>query len=179
MRHLPATGYEEQPWANGGGVTREIARASSGDDPRVPFDWRLSLAQVTRTGPFSSFPGVDRTLTVLEGTGLVLAVAGQEARAVLPQQPCAFPGDVATDAALIEGSVSDLNVMTRRAAFRHRVDIARGPRAIEGPGAIFALEPTSVAGISLSRLDSLILDPGDSVITGDAPCLVIRFEAVT
>ena len=38
-------------------------RASSLDD----FDWRLSLAQVDRDGPFSRFDNVDRTLVLLSG----------------------------------------------------------------------------------------------------------------
>ncbi|MBM7325185.1 HutD family protein, partial [Agrobacterium sp. S2] len=48
------------PWKNGGGVTTEIivhpAKASMAD-----FDWRISMANVAQDGPFSIFPGVDRT----------------------------------------------------------------------------------------------------------------------
>ena len=49
------------PWKNGGGETAEIAVSPPGaalDD----FDWRLSMARVETDGPFSAFPGIDRTL---------------------------------------------------------------------------------------------------------------------
>ena len=44
--------YHAAPWRNGGGVTFEIAREPQGEGA---FEWRLSLAQVDRTGPFSDF----------------------------------------------------------------------------------------------------------------------------
>src|SRR5665811_1616202 len=57
------------PWRNGGGVTREVVASgasvasggSGGSDPR-DFDWRISIADVSRPGPFSAFPGVDRVI---------------------------------------------------------------------------------------------------------------------
>ena len=49
-----------QPWANGGGTTRELATADDGA-------WRISLADIDRDGPFSSFPGRHRLLTVVDG----------------------------------------------------------------------------------------------------------------
>ena len=39
-----------QPWANGGGTTRELLVAEDGA-------WRVSLAEIEQDGPFSSFPG--------------------------------------------------------------------------------------------------------------------------
>src|SRR5665647_2813187 len=53
------------PWRNGGGVTREVV-ASGGSDPQ-DFDWRISIADVSQSGPFSAFPGVDRVITLVEG----------------------------------------------------------------------------------------------------------------
>ena len=63
-------------WKNGGGVTREIVASPEGA-PLDAFDWRVSLADVSADGPFSSFPGVDRTLTVVEGAGMDLMVGGE------------------------------------------------------------------------------------------------------
>ncbi|TIN81446.1 MAG: HutD family protein, partial [Mesorhizobium sp.] len=71
MRILRAAEYRSMPWKNGGGVTTEIAVSPSGaglDD----FDWRVSMARVELSGPFSQFAGIDRTLAVLEGEGIVL-----------------------------------------------------------------------------------------------------------
>ena len=55
----------------GGGSTTEIAVAPPGagfDD----FDWRVSLATITQDGPFSAFPGIDRTLALVDGDGCLL-----------------------------------------------------------------------------------------------------------
>ena len=52
----------ERPWRNGGGVTRELASSPEGVDD---FDWRVSIAEVTASGDFSRFPGVDRTIVRL------------------------------------------------------------------------------------------------------------------
>lgn len=184
MRHLPAAGYLEQPWANGGGITREIARADApaadvdDDGAGVGFDWRLSMASVTSSGPFSAFPGIDRTLTVLTGAGLVLAIGTDEAEVLLPGRPFAFPGDVPTHAALVDGPISDLNVMTRRDTFSHSVTPVEGPQTLQGPGAVFALEAMTVDGILLGPFDTLLLDPADAVTTGPGRCLLIRFEVL-
>ena len=49
-------------WKNGGGVTRELLAWPPGDDWQV----RISVAEITADGPFSSFPGVARWFSVLE-----------------------------------------------------------------------------------------------------------------
>ena len=121
MRHLPAAGYRAMPWKNGGGITREAAVFPETGD----FLWRLSLATVAADGPFSAFPGVDRTLTVLEGPGIELAVAGMAPARLGPRAPFAFPGDVAASARLLGGAVTDFNVMTRRDRLAHRVEARR------------------------------------------------------
>ena len=72
MKLLRARNHRRMPWKNGGGVTTEIAvfPANAGLED---FEWRLSMATVASDGPFSLFAGIDRTLAVLEGEGLVLA----------------------------------------------------------------------------------------------------------
>ncbi len=64
--HLAAAARRAVPWKNGGGVTEEIAVYPS-DAGFDDFAWRISMARVGQGGPFSRFPGVDRTLAVLEG----------------------------------------------------------------------------------------------------------------
>ena len=119
MRLIKAKSYRRQPWKNGGGETIEIAVSPAGagiDD----FDWRVSMARVEEDGPFSVFAEIDRTLTVLEGEGLELTLEGQ-APVRIEAAPYAFPGDVATQAKLLDGPILDLNVMTRRVRLTHRV----------------------------------------------------------
>ena len=59
------------PWRNGGGVTRELAShpaaAAAQERPGgAGWDWRVSIADVSKAGDFSAFPGMDRVLTVVE-----------------------------------------------------------------------------------------------------------------
>jgi uncharacterized protein len=105
-------------WKNGGGTTTEIARSpesSSLDD----FDWRISIARVAASGPFSRFARVDRSMAILEGEGIVLTIDGREsARLDTCSTPFAFRGDADVSGMLVGGPIEDLNVMTRRGRFR-------------------------------------------------------------
>jgi environmental stress-induced protein Ves len=108
------------PWKNGGGLTREIAIHPPGSD-LGSFDWRVSIAEVHGAGPFSSFPGVDRQMAVLDGR-LLLAIEGHDTVSLSPESsPVRFAGDARTFAQPVEGPVTDLNVMTRRGRFRTRL----------------------------------------------------------
>ncbi|WP_312366657.1 HutD family protein [Ensifer sp.] len=121
MKLLPASGHKRMPWKNGGGETIEIAVFPEGAS-LSEFDWRVSMATVASDGPFSAFPGIDRTLSILEGNGMTLLIEGREpAPLTQAAAPLAFPADVATSANLIDGTIVDLNVMTRRGRLTHHV----------------------------------------------------------
>ncbi|NUS18874.1 MAG: HutD family protein [Mesorhizobium sp.] len=165
MRILRAAGYRIMPWKNGGGTTTEIAVSPDGaglDD----FDWRISMARVETSGPFSSFAGIDRTLSVLEGEGIVLDIADRPpTRLTKASAPLAFPGDVPTSAALIGGPITDLNVMSRRGRMTHKVE--RRPLSGEiriVPGADTTLVLAVDAGVRLFTGDTLDLGPLDALI---------------
>jgi hypothetical protein len=122
MKILRATDHRRMPWKNGAGTTTEIVvfPANAGLDD---FDWRVSMARVDGDGPFSSFPGIDRTLAILEGEGIFLAVDGQPPIGLTAQsEPFPFPADVPTAASLIGGPIVDLNVMSRRGRITQRVE---------------------------------------------------------
>lgn len=119
---LRADSYARMPWKNGGGETREIAifpPAASLDT----LDWRVSMAVVAQDGPFSSFPGIDRTLCVIEGAGMELDFGSAGGvRTVTPTSaPFEFAADKPLQARLIDRAITDLNVMTRRDRYRHSV----------------------------------------------------------
>ena len=79
------------PWKNGGGVTREIAVFPHGAD-LARFDWRMSLATVAAGGPFSTFPGIDRLMLVLDGRlDLEIAGAGIDGSSMLHARRRNFP----------------------------------------------------------------------------------------
>ena len=119
---LRASDRRPSLWKNGGGSTSEIAVSPHGAGLE-DFDWRVSMARVERDGPFSMFAGVDRVLTIVEGE-LILDVEGAPAvKLDASSPPRVFPGDAPTFGRLPGGAVVDLNVMTRRGAFR--ADVTR------------------------------------------------------
>ncbi len=95
-----------QLWKNGGGVTRELLAWPTADDWLV----RISVADIEMDGPFSAFPGITRTITVLSGAGIWLdSPLDMELRPKDP--PCTFPGDIAPRCELLRGATRDLNAM--------------------------------------------------------------------
>ncbi|MCX5151916.1 HutD family protein [Streptomyces sp. NBC_00320] len=129
VRILRAGDRAAVAWKNGGGVTREIA-AWPEDAGMADFGWRVSLAEVAADGPFSAFPGVDRTLTLAEGAGMDLAVAG--ARRLVDERyaPQDFPGDAPTACRLLDGPVVNFNVMYRRDRVHAQTAVVRGALAL-------------------------------------------------
>ena len=163
MQILYARDRVVSPWKNGGGTTTEVAAFPPGASLEN-FGWRVSIAQVALGGPFSLFPGVDRTLALLEGR-MALTIAGRgivELSADAP--PIAFPGDVATEAALVASPVTDLNVMTRRSAFTARMTQRRGTIAFGGATAFaFPLSAVTVRGQHIAPGDALFADAPENV----------------
>jgi environmental stress-induced protein Ves len=110
------------PWRNGGGVTRELARRAAASSEQASeqnggWDWRVSIAEVSKAGGFSAFPGMDRVLTVIDGELLLLTVDGAE-HPLEKYRPFRFPGDADSAGALPTGDIRDLNVITRNGAFK-------------------------------------------------------------
>lgn len=125
------------PWKNGGGTTAEVAAFPEGAGFET-FGWRLSMADVASDGPFSVFPGIDRTLIVVEGNGIELDVEGIVYPLDKDSPKHSFSGDDLTSGRLLAGPIRDLNVMTRRGQFQHRA------RFVESGVALLS-EETSVA----------------------------------
>ena len=176
MRILRRGEYREMPWKNGGGVTTEIAIFPR-DAGTEAFDWRVSMAGVAADGGFSEFPGIDRTIAVLMGKGIELAVGGGGGVTLLPQSPpYFFPADQPAYARLIDGPILDLNVMVRRNRFRHRVArLAAPPRdwALAADITLFlacgsALRVAVGAQVAaLEAGDSVVLEGWDRNVTLD------------
>ena len=176
MRLLRARDHRVMPWKNGGGSTTEIAAFPDGAGLDA-FDWRVSMATVSTDGPFSVFPNIDRTLAVLSGAGIVLDVDDGRAPVCLSgaHLPLAFPGDVATHGALIDGPIVDLNVMSRRGRIAHRVVRHISARALD-----FVL--TGAVNLIVARAEDLTLTcDGERVLMGidDAALIAGPGTAVT
>jgi uncharacterized protein len=175
MRLLRSAAYRRMPWKNGGGETTEIAM-SPANAALDAFDWRLSMAHVATPGPFSLFPGIDRSLAVLAGTGLNLEIDGRGAVRLDQQSPpFAFPADIQVDATLADGAIDDLNIMTRRGAWRHlmsRLSLAAPTRLPRLGDVLIVITRARGAEVNGARLA-----PGDSVIVDDAPALELTPDA--
>jgi len=156
------------PWKNGGGSTTEIAAAPAGagfDD----FDWRVSLATITQDGAFSVFPGIDRTLALVDGEGVLLDF-GDERVVLSPSEPLIeFAGEDTVHATVTGTTTTDFNVMTRRGRCRHRLEacVVRGtlelnPRASTTLVFVADGECLSVSSarerIAMVRYDMLVIE---------------------
>ena len=121
MQIIRFADLKAEPWRYGGGVTRQLASrpsAAGGEDGQDgSWDWRVSIADVTRAGDFSPFPGMERLLTVIEGDLLLLTVGGAE-HPVEKYRPFRFDGGAATAGALPTGDIRNLNVITRAGAYK-------------------------------------------------------------
>lgn len=104
-------------WKNGGGTAVDIAMSpNTGSGEAV--DWRINVATIARSGPFSGYPEIDRDFRVLDGGPVELAVAGRQARLLhAGGEAYVFPGDVPTNAQLLGEPCRVFNVLTRRGAY--------------------------------------------------------------
>ena len=165
LTHLKAADHRVMPWKNGLGSTTEIAVFPPGASVE-DFGWRVSAADVAADGPFSAFPGIDRTLSILDGDGLTLFVGNAEGR-VLRQDtaPFAFPADVPTSADLVDGPIADLNVMTRRGVWQHAVErvIVEAFTEIEASAAITLIYSRGAAVRLSGPRGEALMQAGDAV----------------
>lgn len=125
MRKLDAAEFSVMPWKNGGGTTTQLALHPPGAG-MDSFSWRVSMARVASDGPFSAFPGVDRSLAIVDGAGLRISAQDMQGMALQPASRIfRFPGETPIFAMLPDGPVTDFNVMTRRGAWSHALDRIR------------------------------------------------------
>src|SRR5436305_15001382 len=108
IRFLSPVAYRVRPWKNNGGTTADIAVFPEGagwDD----FLWRVGIADIRQSGPFSSFPGIDRSIMLLECpplSGMTLTIDSATVPMTL-QQFIDFPGEAITTAALRGSALRD------------------------------------------------------------------------
>jgi environmental stress-induced protein Ves len=140
-------------WKNGAGQTRELL-----SEPLLTvggFAWRISVATIATSGPFSCFPGVDRSFLKLGGGSLQLLVGGRSLDAETGQI-VTFPGEESVEARILQGPAWALNVMSGRSVTSHQVTI--GQRVAAAP-----TRPRIECMVALTRrrLDELQVEPGD------------------
>lgn len=112
------------PWKNGGGVTTEIASGPPCAEGQA-WSWRVSVADVGATGPFSEFPGIDRTICVIEGGGMDLQFEDGRSLPLEPNLPVDFDGGATVTGILRDEAIRDFNVMVDRRFFRAGLEIVQ------------------------------------------------------
>ena len=171
-----------EPWRNGGGVTRELAshpQAASAQDGA--WDWRVSIAELTKAGDFSPFPGMERVLTVVEGELLLLTVDGAE-HPLEKYRPFRFSGEAAAHGALPTGDVRNLNVITRTDSFKGFTSIIelskkRAHPVFEGQLAVLLQGSATVSPGAAEEADGGTEDPAEAA-PAPGPEALNRYDAV-
>lgn len=189
IRLLPANEYCRERWKNGLGWTREIWRYPDGADH---WQWRLSIAEVDKDGPFSAFPGCDRELVLLSGEGMRLCFDdGETVSLNPPHDRHRFAGERALHAELVNGPTHDFNVIWRRASINAQVlhrplvgamvffaepDVRWLVYMLSGQAA-FKDQPLPV---HLQLGDSALIEPGESgsrvILDGGGEVLLVKFQ---
>ncbi len=162
IRHLTAADFRPMPWANGKGVTIELARADGPDG----MLWRLSRASVVENGPFSIFPAIERNLTVLTGPGFDLTGDDIALQARL-FEPVAFPGDVSVTASGVNAPSDDFNVMTARHLPRPEVRVLTAAETLTAPA-------NCLLAVYAAKVNTLTISDEMLALTPQEPLLVVR-----
>ena len=104
--------FKATPWKNGGGITHEAIRVPAGGDA---FRWRVSVAHIDASGPFSEFADYNRKMVLLQGAGIELRF-GDGVNKKLRQvgELVEFDGAVSTHCELLDGPCVDLNLMVSK-----------------------------------------------------------------
>ncbi|WP_137174737.1 HutD family protein [Massilia sp. HP4] len=162
---IPFAGLSPVPWKNGGGSTIEIAIGPN-DANFDDFDWRVSMATIAEDGAFSQFPGVDRTLALVDGHGMTLQIDGEPALISQAEPVVAFDGSSEVQARLNRGPTLDFNVMSRSERCWHQF----GRRRLSGDSTFVARAEVTV--LFLAEGDSLQLASDDERVG------LVRYDAV-
>ncbi|MGO4479741.1 HutD family protein [Massilia sp. 2TAF26] len=162
---IPYAGLSPVSWKNGGGSTTQIA-VFPPDAGFEDFDWRVSLATIAEDGAFSEFPGIERTLALVDGHGMTLEIDERSVLLTRADPVAAFDGESRVVAKLNRGPSTDFNVMTRIERCYHRF----GRRVLSGESRFIARAPVTV--LFLAEGDSLELCSDHQRIN------MVRYDAV-
>lgn len=156
-------------WPNGAGRKADLLAGEG---------WMAGFAWLDADAPFSNLPGMDRTITLVEGPGFTLDIEGQDLAVLSRFVPARFDGGAATRCR-VEGASRVLNVMTHRDLYHHEVAIvSRSGRVDPGGGmaclvVVLAGEATLAAGTELGVLDAARLGGPEDLRLGVAGCAAV------
>lgn len=100
--------FKEMPWKNGGGITTELFKLNDLNDNLL---FRLSMAEVSKNGPFSKFLSIKRALVILNGNGINLVGDTFQTTLTKDSDVLYFDGHENIDSTLTDGPCMDFNAM--------------------------------------------------------------------
>ncbi|MEU1948584.1 HutD family protein [Streptomyces sp. NPDC020125] len=164
---IPMNTLEPQRWANGRGWTREIHREPAADSPE-PAAWRLSLADIEDTGPFSPFPGMRRHLLSAAPVPLQLSIDGA-VHDLRYTQIVTFAGTAEVATTAVHGRAQALNLMVR-SDIRGSLDLLGGDAQLSVAAAfataLVVLDGTvALGGRRLERFDTVLPGAEETPLT--------------
>lgn len=166
------------PWKNGGGITHEAIRVPPAGDT---FLWRVSVAQIDSSGPFSDFTGYHRNMVLLQGRGIALEFGSGERRALRGIGDwLEFDGAMSTRGDLLDGPCVDLNLMVSKSLrSAARIEHLQEPLSVAANGGETALifgiqDPLS---LDAGSRDSARLGPWDLAILSDCSVQLSKLAA--
>ncbi len=179
LQHLRPADYIEKPWKNRRGSTRDIVilPQTATDDN---FDLRLSLTPLPTAAPFSGFAGIDRVITMIEGTALTLKF-DTHSETLHPGDSLAFGPDQ-QPFGTPETPAHVINLMARRRVWQ--IDFCQVlPRISVQETDHFTCMIALEAGecrvdsqvISVAALDSILLN-GTGSIAATGRCLFVKMH---
>jgi environmental stress-induced protein Ves len=169
------------PWRNGAGTTTVVAEGPSSAGTTEPL-WRVSIATISRSAPFSEFVGVDRLLMPLSEAGLDLVVDGRRVR-VERSTVLAFAGESEVEAVDVGSSGLDLNLMTHRGCAEGRLSTVSVPAVLEVAEhavvvAVVVAGEVRVGDDALEELDALLVDCAASLAVAGRGLLAVAWMSV-
>ena len=118
------------PWKNGLGATTQLAIFPAAATLES-FEWRISIARLDLSAPFSLFPGIERWLATLEGEMTLLREGFAPSRMTSESAPIRFSGELPAAGQVVRGPVLDLNVMYRASSWNATMRCVRDTDARE------------------------------------------------
>ncbi len=172
--------FTPKPWKNGGGMTHEVIRVPSDGDV---FVWRVSVAHIDSSGPFSDFAAYNRKMVLLRGDGALLEFADGRQQVLRRVGDLAeFDGALATHCTLLGGPCVDLNLMVAKSqsvavSVRWLPAAQGGLQASASPAEstlIFGIDET--LALQLGSGEILHLEPWDLAIISNGTGCVTRLQ---
>jgi environmental stress-induced protein Ves len=180
-RILRRASFKTTHWRNGGGITHEAIRVPESGDA---FRWRLSVAEIASSGPFSDFQGYRRRMALLRGAGLELHFAdGERRRLDQIGDLVEFDGARRVHCELVAGPCVDLNLMVEGSMpdVRARVLSLRTPLPVDSSAGeslvIFAIAGSLV--VAPANAPPLTLDPWDLAVVSHAESALITLQSAS